>query len=72
MEIMCPEPVDYVPAFDQLKILRGWAGLYNVNRFAGNVLRGEWPGLKGFLLANFLGQFQRNPFARLNSLESEF
>lgn len=52
MEIMWPELVEYVPAFDQLKILRGWAGLYDVNRFDGNVLLGEWPGLEGFLLVN--------------------
>ena len=52
IEWMWPELVEYVPAFDQLKILRGWSGLYDVNRFDGNVLLGEWPGLKGFLLVN--------------------
>jgi glycine/D-amino acid oxidase-like deaminating enzyme len=52
MEAMWPELVEYVPAFDQLKILRGWSGLYDVNRFDGNVLLGEWPGLAGFLLVN--------------------
>jgi glycine/D-amino acid oxidase-like deaminating enzyme len=51
-EILWPELVDYVPAFDQLKILRGWSGLYDVCRFDGNVLLGEWPGLQGFLLVN--------------------
>lgn len=51
-EFMWPELVDYVPAFDRLKILRGWSGLYDVNRFDGNVLLGEWPGLQGFLLVN--------------------
>lgn len=51
-ELMWPELVEYVPAFDQLKVLRGWSGLYDVNRFDGNVLLGEWPGLKGFLLVN--------------------
>ena len=51
-ESMWPELVDYVPAFDRLKILRGWSGLYDVNRFDGNVILGEWPTLKGFLLVN--------------------
>lgn len=51
-EVLWPELVEYVPAFDQLKILRGWSGLYDVNRFDGNVLLGEWPGLQGFLLVN--------------------
>jgi len=52
MEFMWPELVEYVPAFDQLKITSGWSGLYAVNRFDGNVILGEWPGLEGFLLVN--------------------
>lgn len=52
MEFMWPELVEYVPAFDQLKIQSGWSGLYAVNRFDGNVILGEWPGLEGFLLVN--------------------
>lgn len=52
MEFMWPELVEYVPAFDQLKILSGWSGLYDVNRFDGNAILGEWPGLGGFLLVN--------------------
>lgn len=51
-EFLWPELVEYVPIFDQLKILRGWSGLYDVNRFDGNVLLGEWPDLQGFLLVN--------------------
>ena len=47
-----PELVEFIPAFDQLKITRGWAGLYAVNTFDGNAILGEWPGLKGFMLAN--------------------
>lgn len=46
------ELVDYVPSFDRLKVTSGWAGLYAVNRFDGNVILGEWPGLEGFLLVN--------------------
>jgi len=52
MEYIWPELVEYVPAFDQLKIQSGWSGLYAVNHFDGNVILGEWPGLEGFLLVN--------------------
>ena len=47
-----PELYEFIPAFDQLKIARGWAGLYAVNTFDGNAILGEWPQLKGFMLAN--------------------
>jgi len=47
-----PELVEYIPEFDRLKILRGWAGLYEVNTLDGNAILGEWPHLKGFFLAN--------------------
>jgi glycine/D-amino acid oxidase-like deaminating enzyme len=47
-----PELVEFIPAFDRLKITRGWAGLYAVNTFDGNAILGEWPELKGFMLAN--------------------
>lgn len=47
-----PELVEYIPAFDRLKIIRGWAGLYAVNTFDGNAILGEWPQLPGFILAN--------------------
>lgn len=46
------ELVEYIPSFDRLKILRGWAGLYEVNTLDGNAILGEWPELKGFFLAN--------------------
>jgi glycine/D-amino acid oxidase-like deaminating enzyme len=52
MDRLWPDLVEYVPAFDQLKLVRGWAGLYAVNTFDGNVILGEWPELRGFLLAN--------------------
>jgi FAD-dependent oxidoreductase domain-containing protein 1 len=47
-----PELVDYIPSFDRLKVLRGWAGLYEVNTLDGNAILGEWPELRGFFLAN--------------------
>lgn len=46
------ELVEYIPSFDRLKILRGWAGLYEVNTLDGNAILGEWTQLKGFYLAN--------------------
>jgi FAD-dependent oxidoreductase domain-containing protein 1 len=51
-EILWPELAEFVPAFDTLKLLRGWAGLYAVNTLDGNAILGEWPELKGFYLAN--------------------
>jgi len=51
-EILWPELVEFIPAFDRLKVVRGWAGLYAVNTFDGNAILGEWPELKGFFLAN--------------------
>jgi FAD-dependent oxidoreductase domain-containing protein 1 len=46
------ELVDYVPSFDRLKVVSGWAGLYAVNNFDGNAFIGEWPELEGFILVN--------------------
>ncbi|MEJ5359805.1 MAG: FAD-binding oxidoreductase [Desulfobacterales bacterium] len=50
-EILWPELVEFVPAWDRLKIVRGWAGLYDVNTLDGNAILGEWPELKGLYLA---------------------
>jgi len=52
MEILWPELAEFVPAFDTLKLVRGWAGLYAVNTLDSNAILGEWPELKGFYLAN--------------------
>jgi glycine/D-amino acid oxidase-like deaminating enzyme len=52
MEILWPELAEFVPSFDTLKLVRGWAGLYAVNSLDGNAILGEWPDLKGFFLAN--------------------
>ena len=50
--LLWPELAKFVPAFDTLKLIRGWAGLYAVNTLDGNAILGEWPELKGFYLAN--------------------
>lgn len=47
-----PVLAEFVPAFDTLKVVRGWAGLYAVNTLDSNAILGEWPELKGFYLAN--------------------
>ena len=52
MEILWPELADFVPAFERLKLVRGWAGLYAVNTLDGNAVLGEWPELQGLFLAN--------------------
>ena len=52
MEVLWPELAAFVPAFDTLKLIRGWAGLYAVNSLDGNAILGEWPELTGFFLAN--------------------
>lgn len=52
VEILWPELAEFVPAFDTLRLRRGWAGLYAVNTLDGNAILGEWPELKGFYLAN--------------------
>ena len=51
-EILWPELAEFVPAFDTLRLVRGWAGLYAVNTLDGNAILGEWPQLRGFYLAN--------------------
>ncbi len=51
-EMLWPELVEFVPPFDRLRLVRGWAGLYAVNTLDGNAILGEWPDLRGFLLAN--------------------
>jgi glycine/D-amino acid oxidase-like deaminating enzyme len=47
-----PELAEFVPKFDRLKVVRGWAGLYAVNTLDGNAILGQWPELNGFYMAN--------------------
>lgn len=51
-ELLWPELARFAPAFDRLRLVRGWAGLYAVNTLDGNALLGEWPQLPGLYLAN--------------------
>ncbi len=51
-ERLWPELAEFVPAFDRLKLNRGWSGLYAVNTLDENAILGEWPEVKGLYLAN--------------------
>ncbi len=51
MEILWPELAEFVPAWDRLKLVRGWAGLYDVNTLDHNAVIGEWPEIGGLYLA---------------------
>jgi FAD-dependent oxidoreductase domain-containing protein 1 len=64
-ELLWPELAEFVPAFDSLKVVRGWAGLYEVNTLDSNAILGEWPELRGFYLVNgFSGHgLQQGPAA---------
>jgi glycine/D-amino acid oxidase-like deaminating enzyme len=52
MDVIWPEPAAFVPAFESLKLVRGWAGLYEVNTLDHNAIIGAWPELDGFWLCN--------------------
>jgi len=51
-ERMWEDLVGHIPSFDRLKIIGAWAGLYAVNTFDGNAFLGEYPTLRGLMLAN--------------------
>jgi len=51
-ERMWEDLVGHIPAFDRLKYIGAWAGLYAVNTFDGNAILGEYPTMKGLMLAN--------------------
>jgi glycine/D-amino acid oxidase-like deaminating enzyme len=52
IELLWPELAEFIPEFDRLKLVRGWAGLYAVNTLDGNAILGQWPELGGLYLAN--------------------
>ena len=51
-EKLWPRLAAFVPAFERLKLVRGWAGLYAVNTLDANAIVGQWPELEGLYLAN--------------------
>jgi len=64
-DILWPELGRIVPAFDTLKLVRGWAGLYAQNTLDSNAILGRWPEVKGLYLINgFSGHgLQQSPAA---------
>jgi glycine/D-amino acid oxidase-like deaminating enzyme len=62
-QIMWPILADRIPVFDRLKLIKGWAGLYEINRLDSNALLGAHPELEGFYMAiGFSGHgFQQAP-----------
>lgn len=62
-DVIWPELVRVLPAFDQLKVVGGWCGIYAMNTLDHNAIIGEWPELAGYWMANgFSGHgFQHTP-----------
>jgi len=62
--ILWPELAEIVPSFAQLKLIRGWSGLYDQNLLDSNAILGTWPELAGFFLINgFSGHGLQQSFA---------
>jgi glycine/D-amino acid oxidase-like deaminating enzyme len=51
-DFLWEELAGFVPEFAELKLVRGWAGLYAMNTLDQNAILGEWPELEGLFLAN--------------------
>ena len=62
-ETIWPSLAHRIPLFDQLKLVGGWAGLYEVNQWDSNGIIGEHPEIRGFYMAvGFSGHgFQQAP-----------
>ena len=62
-DVLWPELIHHLPAFERLNVVGGWAGLYAVDELDDNAILGEWPGLGGLYLAcGFSGHgFQHTP-----------
>ncbi len=51
-DVLWLELATFIPDFERLKLVRGWAGLYAVNTLDRNAILGQWPELAGFYLVN--------------------
>ena len=62
-DVIWPSLVESLPAFDQLRIERSWAGIYAVNTMDANAIVGEWPAIRGlYVVTGFSGHgFQQCP-----------
>jgi FAD-dependent oxidoreductase domain-containing protein 1 len=47
MDVVWPQVAERIPAFESAKLIRGWAGLYAVNRMDGNAIVGELGDIEG-------------------------
>lgn len=55
-EVIWPTLADRVPAFEEIRLIRGWAGQYDMNFFDHNAAIGWLPGIDGMLVvAGFSG-----------------
>lgn len=63
-DLLWPELVDFLPNFDRLKVISGWAGLYAVNTFDANAILGQWPQLQGFYI---MGGFSGHGFQQCHA-----
>lgn len=50
-DVIWPELVSSLPAFDRLEVMGSWAGLYAQNRLDANAIIGEWPDISGLFQA---------------------
>ena len=50
-EELWPRLAGLVPSFERLKLMRGWGGLYAVNKLDHNALLGAYPGVDGLYVA---------------------
>jgi len=48
MDVIWPQVAERVPPFDTARLIRGWAGLYAMNRVDGNAIIGHLGDVKGF------------------------
>lgn len=48
MDVVWPQVAERVPAFDTARLIRGWAGLYGMNRMDGNAIIGRLGDIEGF------------------------
>jgi glycine/D-amino acid oxidase-like deaminating enzyme len=62
-DVVWPEIVATLPAFDELTVTGGWTGIYAVNQLDGNALLGAWDAVQGLYVATgFSGHgFQHTP-----------
>jgi glycine/D-amino acid oxidase-like deaminating enzyme len=50
-ETLWPRLAGWIPSFERLKLIRGWGGLYAMNRLDHNALIGAYPGMGGLYIA---------------------